>query len=92
MTRKKEQIQNKEKNAEVKGLKNIDYSKEQYFPTNSKNIIKGRYTYGTDLYLITRCNYTYKVFVINDEYPEGKKYGESDNGSELLNKIPNYWD
>lgn len=56
------------------------------------NIIKGQYILGTDLYIVAKGDEKYKLFKINEDYPDGKKIGEHKLGSELLEKIPHYWD
>lgn len=91
MTKKKEQVQDIEENAEVIDLKNINFKEFNYFPIGSNNKVRLQFPYGTDYYIMTKDEFSYKGFVINEKYQKGLKFCEGRNESDILNKIPHYW-
>lgn len=77
--------------AKKKGQFTFDVNNLKYFPIGSDNVVRNRFIYGTDIYIEVRSGFTYKVFIVNEDNPEGKKYCESKNEGDILNKIPHYW-
>lgn len=92
MTKKKEQLLDKEENTEAIDIKNIDFKQLKYFPIGSNNQVRLQFLYGTDYYIMARNGFAYKGFVINEDNPKGLKFCEGRSESEILNKIPHYWD
>ena len=75
-----------------KDINPIDINNLNYFPIESNNKVRNRFIYGTDLYIEVKDEFNYKVFLVNEKYPDGKKYCESQSEGDILNKIPHYWD
>jgi hypothetical protein len=90
MTRKKE-IE-REENFEEIDIKNISFKELDYFPIGSNNKSRLQFPYGNEYYIVAKGEFSYKGFVINKDNPKGYKFCEFQTESEVLSKIPHYWD